>query len=302
MDVFICGLSGLVGSNIAVEASQRGHAVVGTYHSSDPAFDADVETFQADICETDRIETLLNKVTPDCVINAAAMTDVDQCEQEPNVAKAVNGDAPAALAGLCQERDTDFVHFSTDYVFDGTSDEPYTEDAGRNPIQRYGETKLAGERGVEANHSSPLVLRVSFVYGYHQSQGELDGFPRWVLDTFAADETAPLFVDQHVSPTHAGQVAETTVDLLTDGYTGTYHATSRTCTTPYDFGDAVRTLAGAPETAIAQSSQEDVARPADRPRNTCLEVQRVEETLGRPQPTLATDLQSIEGEIQRYIW
>jgi len=122
----------------------------------------------------------------------------------------------------------------------------------------------------------------------------LEGFPAWVRDRLTAGEPTPLFTDQHVTPTRAGEAAETILDLLPADANGTVHVAARSCVTPYDVGTAVRERLGADPSLIESGSMADVDRPADRPSNTCLEVDRVQRLLGRAQPTLAVDLDEID--------
>jgi len=291
MDLLVLGANGLLGSNVVATARDRDRSVAGTVHKTQPALG--VPLTRLDVTDHDRLRVVLDDHDPDAVVNCAAMTDVDACESNPGRAQAVNADAPGALAAACADRDIDLFHVSTDYVFDGT-DGPYGESADPNPIQTYGESKLGGERQVRAADPNALVVRLSFVYGVHAATGALEGFPAWVRDRLTAGEPTPLFTDQHVTPTRAGEAAETILDLLPADANGTVHVAARSCVTPYDVGTAVRERLGADPSLIESGSMADVDRPADRPSNTCLEVDRVQRLLGRAQPTLAVDLDEID--------
>ena len=291
MRLLIIGANGLLGSNVVSEARSRGLDVVGTYHSERPSFD--ISLHQLDLRERDRIASLVDRVEPEAVVNCAALTDVDGCEADPERARAINAAAPGELAAICDGRETAFLHVSTDYVFDGRAEEPYPETAIPNPIQAYGETKLDGERAVSEAAAGALLVRLSFVYGVHRGTNSLAGFPAWVRDRLDAGEDTPLFTDQHVTPSRAGQAAATMLDLLELDANGTYHVACRSCVTPYEFGDEIRTRMGVSRDLIARGSQADVDRLAERPRSTCLDVSTVESELGRPQPTLSEDLDAI---------
>lgn len=291
MQVVVTGAGGLLGSNVVSEALDRGWEPTGTYHSEEPALNA--SSSRLDVREIDRFEALVDRTTPDAVINCAAMTDVDGCERTPEQAWVTNADAPGRLARACDARDIAFVHVSTDYVFDGRAETPYDETATPNPRQVYGESKLAGERAVVDAHRAPLLARLSFVYGIHRSTGSLAGFPSWLRDRLCDREPTSLFTDQHVTPSRAGQVATTLLDLLATGTTGTVHVASRSCVTPYEFGDEIRGRMELPEELLKAGRQANVDRPAVRPQYTCLDVDRVEAELGREQPTLAEDLDAI---------
>jgi dTDP-4-dehydrorhamnose reductase len=294
MHLLVVGANGLLGSNAIVEALARGWACTGTYRSTEPAFDTALH--ELDIRDSERFAALLDTHDFDAVCNCAAMTDVDGCEENPEQANAVNGRAPGELARICADRNLAFCHVSTDYVFDGRTGQQYDESAAPNPIQAYGESKLAGEKAVRRAHEGVLA-RLSFVYGTHGSTGELTGFPAWVAERLREGETTPLFTDQHVTPSRAEQAATTLLDLLETEATGTFHIASRSCVTPFEFGKRLGQRLDAPMELLREGSQSAVDRPATRPAHTCLDVGRVEGMFGRDQPTLAEDLDAIAGAL-----
>lgn len=161
MRLLVVGANGLLGSNLVDAGQQRGWDVCGTYHSTRPDFD--VQLTQFDLVDYEDFGNLLAEYEPDIVINCAAMTDVDGCEQDPERAQLVNSDAPGGLAAHCEVNDIEFVHISTDYVFDGTARDPYVEATTPNPMQAYGKSKLAGERAVRSESETALIARLSFV-------------------------------------------------------------------------------------------------------------------------------------------
>jgi len=293
MDVLVLGASGLLGSNVVVDAQDRGWSVIGAYHSTSPSFD--VPLIQLDIQKLDAVRTLLDKYEPEVVINCAAVTDVDGCEERPDEAFAVNGRVPGQLAAICNHRGLAFVQVSTDYVFDGTVQVPYDESAPTNPIQVYGESKLEGECAVRDAHDGAIIVRLSFVWGKHRSTEGLAGFPAWLLDRLVAGRSTALFTDQRVTPARAGSAAKTIVDLLTGGHSGLFHVASRSCVTPYTFGSALCERVNADKTLIKSGQIANIDRPASRPQYTCLDVEKVETTLNRPQPTLEADLGAVSS-------
>jgi dTDP-4-dehydrorhamnose reductase len=299
MHLLVVGANGLLGSNAVAEALARGWECIGTYRSSEPAFETPLH--ELDIRDAERFATILDTHDFDAVLNCAAMTDVDGCEESSEQAHAVNGAAPGELARACTERNLNFCHVSTDYVFDGRTEDRYDESAEPNPVQVYGETKLAGERAVRRVHDGSVLARLSFIYGTHGATGALTGFPAWVTERLREGEPTSLFTDQHVTPSRAGQAAATLLDLLAAEVTGTFHVAGRSCVTPFEFGEQIRERVAAsgsadmPAELLAEGSQSAVDRPATRPAHTCLDVGRVERVLGRDQPTLADDLDTIAG-------
>jgi dTDP-4-dehydrorhamnose reductase len=294
MDVLVVSAGGLLGSNVISSALERGLSAGGSYHSTRPDFEVPLREF--DIRDTAKFEDILGDFNPSIVVNCAAMTDVDTCEQSPERAHEINAAAPESLARLCSEQDTNFAHISTDYIFDGESGECYREDAEPNPIQEYGRSKLAGERAVRSVHESPLVIRPSFVYGVNRSAEtpQVEGFPAWVNSRLTSGQDLPLFTDQYVTPSRAESTAETLLDLLFDGATGPYHVAARYCVTPYEFGRIIATQLGVKADTLAESSQTGVDRDAARPSNTCLSVEKVETRLGRSQPTVKQGVRALE--------
>ncbi|WP_318568818.1 SDR family oxidoreductase [Salinigranum marinum] len=295
MRVLVLGAAGLLGSNVVSIAEDRGHDVVGTYHSTAPSFD--LPLYELDVRENERFRELLIEHELDVVVNCAALTDVDSCESDSRLAYEVNGEAPGELAAACEGNDIVFVHASTDYVFDGTNADPYTETDEPRPVQEYGASKLDGERTVQSYHSNPLIVRLSFVYGVHRSTDELTGFPAWVRGQLEGGEETPLFVDQHITPSRAGSTAEVLVKAAEQEVSGLFHVASRSCVTPYEFGRRICEAMGASTSLLDEGSQAGLDRPATRPEYTCLDVSKVEDRLGRAQPTLDEDLAAISDAL-----
>lgn len=291
MDLLVVGAGGLLGSNVVAEGAGRGHTVTGTYHSSVPALDVTLE--QLDIRDEETFRFLLDTYQPDAVVNCAAMTDVDACEADTEAAFEVNGNAPGTLATVCRNHSCRFVHVSTDYVFDGEVETPYTEMAAPDPVQVYGDSKRNGERRVQDADVEALITRLSFVWGCHRATNELTGFPAWVRDRLTAGESTPLFTDQFVTPSRAGQAAATILDLVASDHAGHFHVASRSCVSPYQFGTRLCEHFDASLELLEEGSKRAVDRPASRPSYTCLDVSKVEGALDRPQPTLEADLAAV---------
>lgn len=296
MRLLVVGANGLLGSNVVHAARQYGWDASGTFHSSRPGFDVPLTQF--DLRDYGTFDDVIDYHDPDVVVNCASMTDVDACERNEERAQVLNGSAPGGLARHCEDQGVEFVHVSTDYVFDGAARTPYTESAEPDPVQVYGESKLAGERAVrEASETAP-ILRLSFVWGLHRSSGEFTGFPAWVHGRLQSGENVPLFTDQWVTPTRAGQAAETVFELLDHDATGCYNVACTSCVTPYEFGTVLADCMGADTDLLSEGSMDDAERDATRPRYTCLDVLDVESTLGRTQPTLRADVEEVRDALR----
>ena len=296
MQLLVVGANGLLGSNVVRAGQQRGWNVCGTYHSTCPVFDIPLTQF--DLREYNSFDDVLTEYDPDVVVNCAAMTDVDGCETNPEQANILNGDAPGGLAAHCDANNVEFVHISTDYVFDGTERDLYSESADTNPEQVYGKSKLAGEQAVTEETTDALVARLSFVWGIHRSSNDLTGFPAWVRNQLQSGQDVPLFTDQWVSPTRAGQAAETLLKLIEQDVTGLYHIACSSCVTPYEFGEEIADHVGSSKELLREGSMDDIERDATRPTYSCLDVEKVESELSRPQPTLREDIEALRDALR----
>jgi dTDP-4-dehydrorhamnose reductase len=188
---------------------------------------------ECDLVNSMAVSELLNQVKPDLLINAGAYTAVDKAETEVDLAYAINAAAPEAMAIYAKQHGATFLHYSTDYVFDGTKEAPYTESDARNPLGIYGKSKAAGEEAIEETFANLSVsssarygvLRTSWVYG--------DGgnFIRTILRLAKERETLKVVVDQYGTPTSADWLAQVSLALVLDERrqlksfpSGIYHA------------------------------------------------------------------------------
>jgi len=295
MRLLVLGASGLLGSNVVVEAQNRGHTVTGTYNST--GIENPGKAIEFDLREPGAISRILDRTEPEAVLNCAALTDVDACEADPDRAQRVNADAPSEIADDCSERGIEFVQTSTDYVFSGEARSPYLETEDTEPIQVYGQTKRDGERSVLAAHEDALVVRTSANFGIHRETDSLQGFPAWVSDRLEAGEETPLFTDQYFTPSETGWAAARILDLLSAGATGLYHVTSRSCTNPWDFGHLVADRCGFqdPDDVFLPASRSTLDRPASRPEYSCLGTERVDSATGEHRPAIGDLLENVSG-------
>ena len=164
---------------------------------------------QADLSQAPALHALLDQNQPQLIVNAAAYTAVDKAEQEPDLAQAINAQAPGVLAQWAAAHGAVLVHYSTDYVFDGRSPRPYTEADAPAPLSVYGQSKWAGERAVQAAAGRHLVFRTSWVVGAHGGN-----FLKTMLRLGVERESLRVVADQHGAPTSTDLIAHTTVQVL----------------------------------------------------------------------------------------
>ncbi len=278
--VLVVGGSGLLGQYVAEEARRREHDVVATHRGPAPPRPA-VSWKALDVRDREAIRALAEEARPDVVVNAAALTDVDACEDHPEEAQVVNALAPATLASVAKSQGARFVHVSTDYVFDGTG--PARETTEPHPLSVYGRTKLDGERRVLQIHPSALVLRMSAVFGWNRASSKPNSVTR-ILQGVESGSEVRLFQDQRVTPTYAQTGAEAVLDLAGLGSRGIFHVASRDCISRYEMGQAIVEAFGIPGAKLLPVAMRSIALRAPRPAAPCLVVKKVEETLKRPMP------------------
>jgi len=190
-----------------------------------------------DITNPAQLASIFRQHRPTLLLNCAAHTGVDLCEDEPARANSINGQGPSNLAELCREYHTQLIHFSTDFVFNGQSDRPYRPDDAPNPISAYGYSKLLGEEAIkQIAPPSWLIIRTAWLFGRHGNC-----FPKIILNRARQGHPLAVVNDQHGCPTYAVDLAVAVFDLLDRGAKGIWHITNSSPTTWYDFAKAILT-------------------------------------------------------------
>lgn len=242
---------------------------------------------EIDLANVDALRNLLRDEAPEVIVNAAAYTAVDRAESEPDLACAINCGAVRVMAEEARRREALLVHYSTDYVFDGTKPGEYTEEDAPHPQSAYGSTKLAGERAVQESGCRHLILRTSWVYGTRGGN-----FPKAILRAARERDRLTIVDDQFGSPTSADLIAEVTahcIERVTASPAqfpcGLYHLTASGRTSWYEYAkfllDAAA-QAGMPLKATSGNvepiSSASYGAAAKRPANSTLDTRKLRET------------------------
>jgi dTDP-4-dehydrorhamnose reductase len=223
-----------------------------------------------DIRDAARVRSTLADLRPTCVLNTAAYNLVDRAEDEPEQAFALNADAVGTLAAACQALGTTFVHFSTDYVFDGRKRTPYLESDSPAPLSAYGESKLAGERQALQRCERTVIFRVSGLFGIAAISGRGKGnFVETMLRLARQGKKLRVVADQVLGPSYTLDLARKVWAVLPKRAHAIYHLTSAGQTSFYEFARAALARAGVAAEVTAVTSQEFGAR-ASRPAYSVL--------------------------------
>ena len=279
MKILLLGSEGQVGWEL-----QRSLAVLGDVVALGRAGQGELV---GDLHDLEGLARAVQAVRPDVVVNAAAYTAVDRAESEPALAATTNTDAPAALAREAAALGALLVHYSTDYVFDGSGETPWAEDAATGPLSVYGATKLAGEDAIRATGCRHLILRTSWV---HAARG--NNFAKTMIRLAQERDELRVVADQFGAPTGAELLADVTahaVRAVTKEPTlaGTYHVAAAGETSWWEYArfaiEHARTLGApiriAPEGVLPIESA-DYPTPARRPRNSRLDTSKLQATFG----------------------
>ncbi len=262
MKILVTGSNGQLGTDCR-EVLQHSHDVVAC------------NSQELDITNQKAIHEYFNKHTPDCIVNCAAYTKVDDCESERELAWKVNVDGTQKLALSAYEHGSKLIHISTDYVFDGRKNLPgsYVEDDELCPLSYYGKTKLEGEMVVRRVNRSHMIIRTAWVYGLHGYN-----FLRTILRLVLQDPKRRLKVvnDQFGSPTWSYHLAEQINKLIEVEGQGTFHATSEGYCTWYELATYFLERMGIRHN-IVPCSTDEYPTPAVRPQNSILENRRLKE-------------------------
>ncbi len=281
MSIVVAGANGLVGSRIVARLAERGEKVIAVGRGPQRVAAA-VEYREADLFrDPAKLAQIIASTRPAGVINAAAMTDVDGCETNPDGAWTLNVEVVELAARAAAERGARFTTLSTDYVFDGMKGS-YSEEDPPNPRSVYGRTKRVGEEAALLVGKDAAVCRVAVVYS--GQSGAKTTFAVSAADALRAGKPVKAFTDQVVSPTLADNAAEMVIGVHRSGEPGLFHCAGATEISRIEFCRAIARKLGADESLVVPVQLADLRLPAPRPLRCGLRVGKVKRLLGEQVP------------------
>ena len=280
MKILVTGSGGLLGGAVVRAARGRGHDVRALYRAT------------LDITDSESVESRLRDEAPEAVMHCAGYTAVDDAEEEPDRAMAVNRDGTRNVAFAAAAIGASLVYPSTDYVFDGRSDRPYRPEDETHPVNAYGRSKLAGEKVLETTNARWAVVRTSWLYGPDRKD-----FIDVILGARYRSSPLKIVNDQVGCPTWTDSLAPALVELAERGAIGTYHLCDRGKATWLDLARGAAICANL-DVELEATTTEAWGAPADRPRYSVLDSSKAEALLGRSMPmwgeSLREHLEAIE--------
>jgi len=295
MKILLLGCDGQVGWELQRSLQPLGEVLALDFQSRD---------YAADFSRPESLAATIAAVRPDLIVNSAAHTAVDKAESEPALAQAINADGPGVLARAAAASGAWLVHYSTDYVFDGSGDQPRDEDAATGPLSVYGRTKLDGEAQIRASGCQHLILRTSWVYAARGGN-----FAKTMLRLAASKTELNVIDDQVGAPTGADLLADLTAlmarsAMANPDLSGTYHAVAAGATSWHGYAKLVIETARArgvpltlPADALHAIPTSAYPTPAPRPLNSRLDTRKLRERFGVHLPDWESGVRRMLAEI-----
>jgi dTDP-4-dehydrorhamnose reductase len=296
MKILLLGKNGQVGWELQRALLPIGELTALDFDSPGP--------LRADFRDPESLAATVREFRPDVIVNAAAHTAVDKAESEPDLARRLNAEAPAVLAREAATQGAWLVHYSTDYVFDGSGDTARVEDSPTGPLNVYGRTKLEGEQAIRASGCRHLILRTSWVYGTRGGN-----FAKTMLRLAQERDRLTVIDDQIGAPTGADLLADVTAHVIravaeSPSLGGTYHLVASGETSWHGYARHViefARAAGAPVRVAADSivavPSSEFPTPAARPKNSRLDTTKLRSSFGLTLPPWQTGVDRMLAEL-----
>jgi dTDP-4-dehydrorhamnose reductase len=301
--LLVLGISGLTGYKIIKHTSKK-YDTYGTFNTREPNTE-NCKTYKIDLTNKKNLNELFSEIKPDYVINTTALHNVDYCEDHKDESSKVNMEIIKTLYENSEKYGSKLVHISTDYVFDGMKNSPYTETDNAVPVSFYGQSKLNGEKVLE--NTRHVILRPSVVYGWTpleisgttSSSGKPMNFAIWLLTKLNKNEQLKIVTDQFASATLADSLAESAIKIVESDKSGLYHVAGLSCESRYDFSVKFATKFGYDSSLIQKTDSSQFKQKAKRPSYSCLNSQKAIKEFGLNLYTTEQALEIMKSQVSK---
>ena len=292
MKFLVTGSAGLVGTQVVKDLAKQNHTVYSCYHDETP--DYGIAT-NLDLTNLNYIKTITSQINPDVIIHLAAMTGVDLCETEQDLAMTINAKATKTLAEQAAKNNCFFVYVSTDYIFDEKNGLRKESDTP-NPLGFYGKSKLEGEIALNKLASSWCIARTSTPFGIHHKK---KSFPLWVKENLESKKEIPVLVDQFTSPTYVTNLSKMLIEVATRQIVGIIHLAGATRISRYNLAKLVADKLGLDKKLLIPTKTDEMNWKAQRPKDSSLDVSLATEILHEKPQKIKQSLESFFSEFQK---
>jgi dTDP-4-dehydrorhamnose reductase len=272
--LLVTGASGLLGTRICQLAAKQNYEVYSAHSEHIPQFGTPIKL---DITDGTALKQIFDKTKPDVVVHSAALSDVDKCEKEKDLAWKINVESTSNIAQLCHKHNCFLVYVSTDYVFNGEKGD-YKEKEQTAPINNYGLTKLKGEEEIKQSRAEYCIARTSVIYGSIPARGKVN-FALWLIERLRKREEAKTVIDQWNSPTLNTNLAEMILEIVEKRIAGTFHLAGATRLSRHEFAQKIAETFNLDENLLRPTLSGEMPWMAKRPRDTSLNVEKAKQNL-----------------------
>ena len=294
MKLLITGASGLLGLKLSEVATRKNYEVYSAYNQHKPHHGTPI---QFNVSDRKAVKKTFEKIKPEAVVHAAALTNVDKCESEKELAWRINVEGTRNTTELCEKYHAFLVYISTDYVFDGEKG-VYKETDKPTPINHYGITKLKGEETVRNLTHEYCIARASVIYGSTPATGKIN-FALWLLNKLKRKEKAKIVTDQWNSPTLNTNLANMILEVLERKLTGIFHLAGATRLNRYEFAKLLAETFSLDKNLITPVSSKEIKWIAKRPKDSSLNINKAHQTLRNKPLKIEQALLEMKKEIEK---
>jgi len=279
MKILVTGANGLLGGKLVdLLSMQAGIQTIATARKTSSFLPKNVSFRELDVTDASATDRIFSEVKPDVVIHTAAMTQVDQCETERELCWTANVTGVENVILACEKNNTHLIHVSTDFIFDGSYG-PLDESAIPNPVNYYGESKLAGEKAIQKSNVRWAILRTVLVYGISPDMNR-SNIVLWVKKSLEDKKTINVVNDQWRTPTLAEDLAMGCYLAASKKATGIYHISGEEMMTPYEIAIATADFFKLDKSLIKPADSTTFKQPAIRPPKTGFIITKAKKELG----------------------
>lgn len=282
--LLLTGCNGLLGANVVFQKADT-YDIVATSRSK-PVSSKDVAKVDMDVTDAYQVAKVMGSILPDVVVHCAALTNVDDCEDDPARAELVNAIGTRNIAEAAKDTDASVVFISTDSVFEGKRG-GYTETDATNPVNEYSKSKLLGEKYLQEVGGRHLILRTN-MFGWNMQ--DKFSLSEWILNSLRRGEPIGGFTDVYFSPLLVNQIADIGLQMYEVGLEGVYHIGTRGSLSKFDFACRIADLFGLNTSLIHKSLLTKAKFKAPRPLNTSLDVGKANKDTGNLMPSIEEQL------------
>jgi len=292
MRILVTGASGLLGTRTCQIAIRQKHEVYSVHSQHPPQFGTPIKL---DITDSVAIKEVFVKVKPDVVVHAAALSDVDKCEREKELACKINAEATSHISQLCYKHNCFLVYVSTDYIFNGENGN-YKETDTTGPVNYYGFTKLKGEEQVRQSKAEHCITRTSGTYGSTPAAVKTN-FALWLINKLNKNEEAKIITDQWNSPTLNTNLAEMILEIVENRMIGTFHLAGATRLSRYEFAQKIAETFNLDKNCLLPTSSKEMQWLAKRPKDSSLNVDKAKQALKNKPLRISEALSKLKMEM-----